>query len=95
MTKTLPVALSDKDVVELHGLHKEIIAGISEAEARQKGLLTDEIEPIEKEKIREVLERCNYNQTEAAARLGLKMTSLQYKMKKYNLVKDEKEEKDV
>ncbi|MFZ3064146.1 MAG: sigma-54 dependent transcriptional regulator [Nitrospirota bacterium] len=89
------VVLADKGIVEPDDLPKEFIAGTPDAVSNQKGLLTNEIETIERERIREILEQCKWNQTEAALRLGLKRTSLQYKMKKYNLLKDEKEEKDV
>ncbi len=89
------VVLADKGIVEPDDLPKEFIAGASEAASKQKGLLTNEIEAIEREKIREVLRQCSYNQTEAALKLGLKRTSLQYKIKKYNLVKDKKGNKDV
>ncbi len=89
------VVLADKAVVEPNDLPKEFVSGASEAVSKQKGLLISEIEAIERERIRGVLEQCNYNQTEAASLLGLKRTSLQYKMKKYNLIKDEKGKKDV
>jgi transcriptional regulator with GAF, ATPase, and Fis domain len=89
------VVLADKAVVEPDDLPKEFIAGASEAVSKQKGLLISEIEAIERERIKEVLKQCSYNQTEAALKLGLKRTSLQYKMKKHNLVKDEKGNKDA
>jgi DNA-binding NtrC family response regulator len=51
--------------------------------------LMDQIERIEREIIRKALEDSGWNQTQAAKALRLKRSSLQYKMKKYDLVKPE------
>ncbi len=51
--------------------------------------LQGQIERIEREIIRKALEDTDWNQTKAAQELGLKRSSLQYKMKKYNLAKPE------
>ena len=51
--------------------------------------LQGQIERIEREIIRKALEDTDFNQTKAAQELGLKRSSLQYKMKKYNLAKPE------
>ena len=46
-----------------------------------------QIERIEREIIRKALEGAEWNQTRAAKALSLKRSSLQYKMKKYELSK--------
>jgi DNA-binding NtrC family response regulator len=51
--------------------------------------LQGQIERIEREIIRKALEDTDWNQTKAAQELGLKRSSLQYKMKKYALAKPE------
>ncbi len=47
--------------------------------------LVKQIETIESEIIRKTLEETNWQQSEAARRLGLKRSSLQYKVQKYGL----------
>jgi two-component system NtrC family response regulator/two-component system response regulator AtoC len=47
--------------------------------------LADRIGQLEREMIRRTIEDCGHNQTRAAKLLGLKRSSLQYKLKKYGL----------
>lgn len=49
--------------------------------------LHSQMNAIESEMIREALEATGWNQIKASAKLGYKRTSLQYKMKKYGLMK--------
>ncbi|MCA8922638.1 MAG: sigma-54-dependent Fis family transcriptional regulator [Planctomycetes bacterium] len=53
--------------------------------------LSDQIERIEREIIRKALVEAQWNQTKAAKALHLKRSSLQYKMKKYELQRPEEE----
>ncbi|HZU99299.1 MAG TPA: sigma-54 dependent transcriptional regulator [Planctomycetota bacterium] len=61
----------------------------AQAEYYETSGLQGQIERIEREIIRKALEETDWNQTRAAQELGLKRSSLQYKMKKYNLSKPE------
>jgi DNA-binding NtrC family response regulator len=61
----------------------------AQAEYYETSGLSGQIERIEREIIRKALEETDWNQTKAAQELGLKRSSLQYKMKKYNLAKPE------
>jgi DNA-binding NtrC family response regulator len=61
----------------------------AQAEYYETSGLQGQIERIEREIIRKALEDTDWNQTKAAQELGLKRSSLQYKMKKYNLAKPE------
>ena len=54
--------------------------------------LSARIERIEREIIRKALLEASWNQTQAAKELHLKRSSLQYKMKKYDLIRPEGEE---
>ena len=47
---------------------------------------TERIEHFEKEIIRQALEECNYNQIKTAEKLRINRGTLQYKIKKYNLI---------
>jgi DNA-binding NtrC family response regulator len=53
--------------------------------AGEANSLTDHTEQMESQMIREALERFRWNKTKAARHLGLKRTTLQYKIKKYGL----------
>ncbi len=61
----------------------------SQREYHEATGLMAQIERIEREIIRKALEEAQHNQTKAAKALHLKRSSLQYKMKKYALGKDE------
>jgi len=50
--------------------------------------LPAQIELIEKKAIEEALKACNYNQTKAAKLLGLTKRQINYKIKKYGLIKE-------
>jgi len=52
-----------------------------------KNSLPNQIELIEKKAIEEALKACNYNQTKAAKMLGLTKRQINYKIKKYGLIK--------
>jgi len=52
-----------------------------------KNSLPNQIELIEKKAIEEALKACNYNQTKAAKMLGLTKRQINYKIKKYGLMK--------
>ena len=54
--------------------------------------LSSRIERIEREIIRKALQEASWNQTQAAKELHLKRSSLQYKMKKYDLNRPEGED---
>jgi two-component system response regulator HupR/HoxA len=47
--------------------------------------LADRTDRMECDMIREALERFRWNKTKTAAHLGLKRTTLQYKIRKYGL----------
>ena len=51
----------------------------------QDGSLLDRTDHLERELIRGALERFHWNKTKAAEHLGIKRTTLQYKIKKYGL----------
>ncbi|RMG06257.1 MAG: sigma-54-dependent Fis family transcriptional regulator [Planctomycetota bacterium] len=72
-------------------LPPEVFGGEGDPESRKQyhevtGLMA-QIERIEREIIRKALEENDWNQTRAAKALKLKRSSLQYKMKKYELSK--------
>jgi len=52
-----------------------------------KDSLPAQLELIEKKAIEEALKACNYNQTKAAKMLGLTKRQINYKIKKYGLIK--------
>ena len=56
-------------------------------EPQQATNIVQQLECIEKEAIRHVLEKHDWNQTRAALELGIGRTALQYKMKKYEIGK--------
>jgi two-component system NtrC family response regulator len=56
-----------------------------EADSAQEGALQHAVETIEKQMIRDALEKAAFNQTQAARSLGLSERALRYKLKKYGL----------
>jgi DNA-binding NtrC family response regulator len=77
------VVLADGDRIEYTDLPAEIF-GEAPQPASTDGL-SDRISQLEREMIRRTIEECGHNQTRAAKLLGLKRSSLQYKLKKYGL----------
>jgi DNA-binding NtrC family response regulator len=77
-------------------LPTEIQGGEGDSTAQKEYLeatgLSARIERIEREIIRKALQEANWNQTQAAKVLHLKRSSLQYKMKKYELNRPEGED---
>jgi len=55
---------------------------------RRKASLKDAIEELERKMIVDILEECNWNQTQASKELGLSRQGLIKKMKRYNLDRD-------
>jgi DNA-binding NtrC family response regulator len=53
--------------------------------AQPAGTLGDRTDTLESDAIREALEKFRWNKSKAAEHLGLKRTTLQYKIKKYGL----------
>ncbi|MBI3596830.1 MAG: sigma-54-dependent Fis family transcriptional regulator [Nitrospirae bacterium] len=82
------VVLTDGPVIRAVDLPKEI-SGLSQEAAQALGdsnlSLDSKMERLEREVIRQTLERVGWNQTQAAKILGVKRSSLQYKMKRYGL----------
>jgi len=60
------------------------VAGVR-ADAYRKHGVASQLDAIEKEVIRNALEKEGWNQSHAARRLGMKRTTLQYKLKKYEI----------
>lgn len=79
-----------------YDLPTEIRGGEGDPTAQREYLeatgLSQRIERIEREIIRKALQEANWNQTQAAKILHLKRSSLQYKMKKYDLNRPEPED---
>lgn len=78
------IVLADDERVECGDLPPEIAGGASSQPVSAEGL-TGRIDQLEREMIRRTIEDCGHNQTQAAKILGLKRSSLQYKLKKYGL----------
>jgi len=72
-----------REIFETHPLKDSQSAVLATAGTSQT--LDQRIENLEREIIRQTLLECQGNQTLAAKRLGLKRSSLQYKMQKYGL----------
>jgi len=70
------------------GLTGEMAEISIEEEGHNQSGISSQINAIESEVIRKALLEENWNQSKTAKKLGLKRTSLQYKMKKYGLSKD-------
>lgn len=77
------IVLADSDRIEYTDLPPELF-GAAPQPAPVDGL-ADRIGQLEREMIRRTIEDCGHNQTRAAKLLGLKRSSLQYKLKKYGL----------
>ena len=60
-------------------------AGQASPISRDAGSLVERTDQLESEMIHGALERFRWNKTKAAAHLGLKRTTLQYKIRKYGL----------
>jgi len=60
------------------------MAGV-DSKAYHKEGVASQMDAIEKEVIRDALEKEDWNQSHAANRLGIKRTTLQYKLKKYGI----------
>lgn len=60
----------------------------SSSSNEKKADLTAQIEKFEKESILNALEKSDWNQTKAGKLLGLSRTTLQYKISKYHIMKD-------
>jgi DNA-binding NtrC family response regulator len=78
------IVLADGDRIECADLPPDIIGGATPVPAVSEGL-SGRIDQLEREMIRRTIEECGHNQTRAAKLLGLKRSSLQYKLKKYGL----------
>jgi DNA-binding NtrC family response regulator len=78
------VVLAEGDRIECADLPPELF-GATPQPAAADGL-SDRISQLEREMIRRTIEDCGHNQTRAAKLLGLKRSSLQYKLKKYGLL---------
>ncbi|MBI3725830.1 sigma-54-dependent Fis family transcriptional regulator [bacterium] len=87
------LVLANGAAITAKDLSEEIRGGEGAKSAREAYYeasgLQGQIERIEREIIRKALEENDWNQTKAAQQLSLKRSSLQYKMKKYNLMKRE------
>ena len=82
------IVLSEYKTVSIDDLPMELKEGNSDIIS--KGLtdnigLTERVEHLEKEIIRQALEECSFNQVKTSERLRINRGTLQYKMKKYNL----------
>jgi transcriptional regulator with PAS, ATPase and Fis domain len=86
------LVLCEGDLITPRDFPAEIRGGEGAKTAREEYYqatgLQEQIERIEREIIRKALEETDWNQTKAAAQLRLKRSSLQYKMKKYDLAKE-------
>jgi DNA-binding NtrC family response regulator len=82
------VVLTDGPAIRVEDLPKEI-TGLSNEVAQAFGdpnlSLDEKMARLEREAICQSLEAEGWNQTQAARRLGIKRSSLQYKMKRYGL----------
>ena len=88
------VILTDHDVIEAKHLPRELSGEMHEVSLssdERKVSISTKLDAIESEVIRKALVEVNWNQTKAALKLGLKRTSLQYKMQKYGLLKPHRE----
>ncbi|MFI5303262.1 MAG: sigma-54-dependent transcriptional regulator [Nitrospiria bacterium] len=84
------VVLSEEDVISLSDIPPEMFEGeaVSRVVQQPEGSLKlpEQIDTLELEILRKTLEENHWNQTKTAQILGLKRSSLQYKMKKYGLI---------
>jgi len=83
------VILADGDMLEAShlpgGFKKAKASNGSEVSINESSGVTSQIEAIEAEMVKRALEETNWNQVKAAEKLGLKRTTLQYKMQKFGL----------
>lgn len=89
------VILTDHNLIEAKHLPRELSGDMHEVSIssdEQSVSISTKLDAIESEVIRKALEEVNWNQTKAALKLGLKRTSLQYKMQKYGLMKPRRED---
>ena len=71
---------------DLDTLTQEVVVqGVREAEDHQAGVHNFVVNRVEKELIRQVLDRCDYVQTKTAAKLGINRNTLHKKLKEYDL----------
>jgi DNA-binding NtrC family response regulator len=84
------VVLAEQDEIQLSDIPAEMIEEASASKtpsAPDASLkLPEQIDHMELEILKKTLEENHWNQTKTARILGLKRSSLQYKMKKYGLV---------
>ena len=84
------VVLAETDSITRNELPPELIERqevpeLLEPEKSGEETLPDRCEKLESDLIRGALEKFHWNKTKTAEHLGLKRTTLQYKIKKYNL----------
>ena len=83
------VVLAEGEVVTREEVPQEMLfeqtATPSEPVKSTSGSLAESTEQLESQIIREALERFRWNKTKTAEHLGIKRTTLQYKIKKYEL----------
>lgn len=77
------IVLAEGDRIEYADLPQELFGSTPQPPSADG--LADRIGQLEREMIRRTIEDCGHNQTRAAKLLGLKRSSLQYKLKKYGL----------
>ncbi len=83
--------LAEESVITLDELPQELLdvfdaaPAPSSVAAPERGSIIERTEQLECELIRGALERFHWNKTKAAEHLGLKRTTLQYKIKRYGL----------
>lgn len=90
------VALARNGRVEAGDLSAEVrgvnVALAAPAARRERETLTSEVERLERERIREALVRCRYNQLRTAKELGLSRQGLLNKLKRYGIPSKPEEE---
>jgi len=84
------VVLCEGSVITVEELPQELFFVQEDDEpepvdAPEHGSLIERTDKLESEMIQTALERFRWNKTKAAEHLGLKRTTLQYKIKKYGL----------
>lgn len=89
----------ERGVVLAHGdtlSPQDLPMGLRESDSNKltisdkKKNLTDMLDDLEAQLIQRTLLKCNYSQTKASKSLGIKRTTLRYKMEKYGLMPPEK-----
>jgi len=81
------VVLSEGDSITLDDLPTQLLQHNNTPSSFQSDAetLTDRTESLERELIKEALDRFKWNKTKTSEHLGIKRTTLQYKVKKYGL----------